>query len=388
MSEWKEYKLGDVVSISSGFAYKGEFIGRGESFLLGMGCVSFKEKFLHSGARLYAGDCPDRYCAEVGDIVLATRQQSDYLPILGMPAIIPDTYANKKLIIGANLYKVTNNSDFDNKYIYWLLKSVDYVRYIRSCQSGTSVRMITKANIENYTFKAPDKVTRDRISNILWNIEYKIDLLNRENATLEAMAEALFRQWFIEEAKEDWEEGKLEDEFDFTMGQSPSGDSFNEEGVGIPMYQGNADFGFRFPTRRVYTTQPTRFAEVNDTLISVRAPVGAQNMAMEKCCIGRGVAAFRYKKKPSYFSYTYYKFKSLLEEIKQFNDNGTVFGAMSKSDFENLEITIPDENTIMSFQQQVKIIDDKIVNNNNEIQTLIQTRDGLLQKLMGGEMKI
>lgn len=388
MSEWKEYKLGDVVSISSGFAYKGELIGRGESFLLGMGCVSFKEKFLHSGARLYAGDCPDRYCAEVGDIVLATRQQSDNLPILGMPAIIPDTYANKKLIIGANLYKVTNNSDFDNKYIYWLLKSVDYVRYIRSCQSGTSVRMITKANIENYTFKAPDKVTRDRISNILWNIEYKIDLLNRENATLEAMAETLFRQWFIEEAKEDWEEGKLEDEFDFTMGQSPSGDSFNEEGVGIPMYQGNADFGFRFPTRRVYTTQPTRFAEVNDTLISVRAPVGAQNMAMEKCCIGRGVAAFRYKKKPSYFSYTYYKFKSLLEEIKQFNDNGTVFGAMSKSDFENLEITIPDENTIMSFQQQVKIIDDKIVNNNNEIQTLIQTRDGLLQKLMGGEMKI
>ena len=388
MSEWKEYKLGDVVSISSGFAYKGELIGRGESFLLGMGCVSFKEKFLHSGARLYAGDCPDRYCAEVGDIVLATRQQSDNLPILGMPAIIPDTYANKKLIIGANLYKVTNNSDFDNKYIYWLLKSVDYVRYIRSCQSGTSVRMITKANIENYTFKAPDKVTRDRISNILWNIEYKIDLLNRENATLEAMAETLFRQWFIEEAKEDWEEGKLGDEFAFIMGQSPSGDSFNEEGVGIPMYQGNADFGFRFPTRRVYTTQPTRFAEVNDTLISVRAPVGAQNMAMEKCCIGRGVAAFRYKNNPSCFSYTYYKLKSLLEEIKQFNDNGTVFGSISKSDFENLDIVIPDENTIISFQQQVKAIDDKIINNNNEIHILIQTRDGLLPRLMGGEIKI
>jgi type I restriction enzyme S subunit len=68
-----------------------------------------------------------------------------------------------------------------------------------------------------------------------------------------------------------------------------------KKGVGIPMYQGNADFGFRFPTNRVFTTDPKRFAEIFDTLISVRAPVGEQNMANEKCCIGRGVAAFRYK---------------------------------------------------------------------------------------------
>lgn len=154
------------------------------------------------------------------------------------------------------------------------------------------------------------------------------------------------------------------------------------------MYQGNADFGFRFPTRRVFTTQPTRFAEINDTLISVRAPVGAQNMATEKCCIGRGVAAFRYKHNHDFYSYTYYKLKSLLEEIKQYNDNGTVFGSISKSDFENIDIVIPDKDTILNFQKQVKPIDDKIINNNNEIQTLIQTRDGLLSRLMSGEVKI
>jgi type I restriction enzyme S subunit len=202
------------------------------------------------------------------------------------------------------------------------------------------------------------------------------------------MAETLFRQWFIEEAKEDWKEGKLGDEFEFIMGQSPSGESFNEEGAGIPMYQGNADFGFRFPTKRIFTTQPTKFAEINDTLISVRAPVGAQNMAIERCCIGRGVAAFRYKNNSLFYSYTYYKLKSLLNEIKQYNDNGTVFGSISKSDFENLDIVIPDKDTILNFQKQVKPIDDKIINNNNEIQTLIQTRDGLLSRLMSGEVKI
>ena len=234
----------------------------------------------------------------------------------------------------------------------------------------------------------PSLEEQKRIAGVLSSLDDKIDLLHRENATLEQMAETLFRQWFVVEAKEDWEEGKLGDEFAFTMGQSPNGDSFNEEGIGIPMYQGNADFGFRFPTRRVFTTQPTRFAEVNDTLISVRAPVGAQNMATERCCIGRGVAAFRYKSNPSYYSYTYYKLKSLLEEIRQFNDNGTVFGSISKSDFENLDIMIPDDETIEMFQKQVKVIDDKIINNNNEIQTLIQTRDGLLPRLMGGEVKL
>ena len=171
------------------------------------------------------------------------------------------------------------------------------------------------------------------------------------------------------------------------MGQSPSGDSFNEDGIGIPMYQGNADFGFRFPTRRVYTTAPTRFAEENDTLISVRAPVGAQNMASEKCCIGRGVAAFRHKNK-SYYSYTYYKLKSLLEDIRQFNDNGTVFGSISKSDFENIDIVIPNMETIIAYQQQTMPIDEKIRNNHQQILALSTQRDSLLPRLMSGEVAV
>jgi type I restriction enzyme S subunit len=202
------------------------------------------------------------------------------------------------------------------------------------------------------------------------------------------MAETLFRQWFVEEAKEEWEIGKLADEFDFTMGASPPGESYNEEGVGIPMYQGNADFGFRFPTNRVFTTDPKRFAEIFDTLISVRAPVGEQNMANEKCCIGRGVAAFRYKNEKSFYTYTFYKMKSLMDEIKQFNETGTVFGSISKSDFENIEIIIPDKDSIFKFQNEAKPIDDKIIANTTQIRTLTAMRDTLLPKLMSGEVRV
>ena len=77
MSEWKEYRLGDILSLRSGFSYKGKFIGRGDSLLLGMGCVSYLEKFIMSGARPYSGSFDERYKVYPGDIVLATRQQSD-----------------------------------------------------------------------------------------------------------------------------------------------------------------------------------------------------------------------------------------------------------------------------------------------------------------------
>ncbi len=357
MTEWKEYKLGDVVNFGNGKERpkaKGSIPVYG-----GNGVLDYTNEYNYNGKTIIIGRV-GAYCGSV-------------------------YYADFPIWVSDNALAVKVKDNNCPKFLYYFLRNLN----LNVFAEGSSHPLVTQRLLNSIDIKFPnDVMEQERIAAILSSLDDKIDLLHRENATLEQMAETLFRQWFVVEAKEEWEEGKLGDEFDFTMGQSPNGDSFNEEGIGVPMYQGNADFGFRFPTRRVYTTQPTRFAEVNDTLISVRAPVGAQNMAIEKCCIGRGVAAFRYKNNPSYYSYTYYKLKSLLEEIKQFNDNGTVFGSISKSDFENLDIVIPDENTIMSFQQQVKPIDDKIINNNNEIRTLIQTRDGLLPRLMSGEVKL
>lgn len=198
MSNWKEYRLGDIITIKSGFAYKGSMIGSGENILLGMGCVSFLERFLVSGARIYGGDCADRYCANTGDIVLATRQQSDNLPILGMPAIVPKCLSGKKIIVGANLYLVDNQSDFSNEYIYWLLKTPQYVNHIRSCQTGTTVRMITKSNIEEFRFAAPEYEEREEIAHVLKTLDDKIDINKSINKNLEEQAQTLFKSWFID----------------------------------------------------------------------------------------------------------------------------------------------------------------------------------------------
>ena len=391
MSEWKEYKLGDFIKVKHGFAFKGDYIttDKTSNILVTPGNFNIGGGFKDDKLKYYSNyNFPKEYILKGGDIVVTMTDLSKDSDTLGYSAKIPYSknynYLHNQRIGLVQFIR----EDICQDFIYWLMRTREYQNYIVSSASGTSIMHTSPSRIEDYRCMFPPLEEQKRIASILSSLDDKIDLLHRENATFEAMAETLFRQWFIEEAKEDWVEGKLGDEFEFIMCQSPSGDSFNENGIGVPMYQGNADFGFRFPTRRVFTTEPTRFAEVNDTLISVRAPVGAQNMANEKCCIGRGVAAFRYKGNKSFYSYTYYKLKSLLAEIKQYNDNGTVFGSISKSDFENIDILMPDNDTILSFQEKVKVIDDKINNNNNEILIIVQFRDSLLSKLMSGKIKI
>ena len=268
------------------------------------------------------------------------------------------------------------------------MRTIDYHWYIVGAASGTSIRHTSPSSIKEYKFFLPPFPEQKVVAEVLSSLDDKIDLLHHQNKTLEDMAQALFRKWFADAGNEEWDIGTLSDEFDFTMGQSPPGASYNEEKQGTPLFQGNADFGFRFPSNRVYTTEPKRFAEKFDTLISVRAPVGEQNMAQERCCIGRGVASFRHKKNKDFYTYTYYKMKSLMNEIKQFNQEGTVFGSISKSDFEKLEIVLPPYDLIQSFQDSAQGIDEKIIFNQSQIHKLENLRDALLPKLMSGDVRV
>lgn len=400
-TKWKEVRLGDIMSITSGYAYKGEFIGKGDYVLLGMGCVSFSEKFLSSGARYYSQEVPDRYLVNEGDIVLATRQQSDNLPILGMPAFIPKRSDDKRLFIGANLYKVENNSEVDNKFIFWLLKTPFYVDYIKSCQTGTTVRMITKKDIESFTFMCPSLEEREKISKILWDIDDKIENNRKINENFEQQAQALFKSWFIDfepfkdgkfidselgPIPEGWRVGTLDEIATITMGQSPSGESLNDNKDGIIFYQGRTEFGFRYPSIRLYTTEPSRYAEPNSVLLSVRAPVGDINRALIKCCIGRGLASIR-----SLFgndSFLYYLMLSQRASLDIYNGEGTVFGSINRNALEGLKIIIPPHKIIDKFDEIVVGIDSAIKSHFLENERLSILRDTLLPKLMSGEIEV
>ena len=295
----------------------------------------------------------------------------------------------KGIISQALLILRSNPHEINRSFLrHYLSSSKGRNQMLNRSTGSVQVNLASRKIIETIPIPYPPQLEQKAIAEVLSSLDDKIDLLRRQNKTLEGMAEALFRQWFIEEAQHDWDELPFGEVFDFTMGQSPPGSSFNEEGVGMPMYQGNADFGMRFPSARVYTTEAKRMAGPGDVLMSVRAPVGAMNMAKEKCCIGRGVAAFRFKEEPSFDTYTLYKIKAMISEFMVFNDQGTVFGSIGKGDLLQMVVTSPPFNLIEKFEAEVGPLDHKIRANANEIVLLERKRDTLLPKLMSGEVRV
>lgn len=164
------------------------------------------------------------------------------------------------------------------------------------------------------------------------------------------------------------------------MGTSPKGETYNSIGNGSVFYQGRTDFGFRFPTIRLYTIDPKRFADKDDILMSVRAPVGDINIAKEKCAIGRGLAAL--KPKDGCYSYLYYTMMKLNSELKKFNDEGTVFGSITKDDIFALKIVALTEEERFSFESKVSAIDKSICCNEAEIEKLIEMKSILLSEFI------
>lgn len=380
MSEWKESILEDIALINPT-----ESLGKGTSAKkIAMELLKpFTKRVTGYTVEPFNGGMKFRN----GDTIVAR-----ITPCLenGKTAFI-DILDENEVGFGSTEYIVLREREgISNKqFLYYFAISDEFRDVAILAMTGSSGRQRVESDVvRNHKFLLPPLPEQKAIAGVLSSLDDKIDLLHRQNKTLESMAETLFRQWFVEEADEGWEKGKLPNEFDYVMGASPPGESYNENGDGIPMYQGNADFEYRFPKRRIFTTDPRRFAERFDTLISVRAPVGAQNMADEKCCIGRGVAAFRYKANNSYYTYTYFKMKSLMKEIEQFNNTGTVFGSISKSDFDEISIDMPPVKIVTLYQNEVKPIDDKIILNCSLIRSLEKLRDNLLPKLMSGEVRV
>ena len=121
-----------------------------------MGCVSFTDRFVDTGMRQYSDNTPETHVVTSKDIIIATRQQSENMPILGFPAMIPPNLRDKRLVIASNLYRVINNSKLSNEFIYQILKSENYQNRIKEQTKGTTVGMITKDAIEDFIFEAPN----------------------------------------------------------------------------------------------------------------------------------------------------------------------------------------------------------------------------------------
>ena len=392
MSEWKEYRLGDILSIKSGFSYQGKFIGTGNSLLLGMGCVSFKEKFLMSGARPYSGPYDERYKVHSGDIVLATRQQSDNLPILAMPAMVPDSLKDKDIVIGTNLYKVEiTDTTFSSVFIYWLLKTKRYVNYIAGVKTGTTVSMVTKKNVEDFTFFAPtDPKEREEIASIISSLDDKIAVNKKICENLEAQAQALFKHWFVDFAPfkdgkfveselglipEGWRVGTLGDIAEFKRGKTIT-KSDVKEGL-IPVVAGGLEPAY-------YHNQSNTSSRVI-TISGSGANAGFTRMyyqpvwASDCSYVDNATTSFLHT------AYCYLLTNKKKVDALQW---GAAQPHVYAKDINKLPLVIAPLDVLNHFEELISGMFDLIEVNDKETLRLAFLRDTLLPKLMSGQIKL
>ena len=208
---------------------------------------------------------------------------------------------------------------------------------------------------------------------ILGTLDDKIENLEETNAKLQTYCLEQYRLLFSE-----IERVPLSNIATITMGQSPSGSTLSDK-EGVIFYQGRTDFGFRYPTVRLFTTAPKRMAKANDVLLSIRAPVGDVNIASVECCIGRGIASISSK----YNSFIYYSILNQKADFDIYNNSGTIFGSINRDAL--LSFKIPASNIILieRFESIASNMDKAIHNNTLEIEKLQYLKQMYLKKFFG-----
>jgi type I restriction enzyme S subunit len=379
MSSLIEYKLSDLMKIKYGKDHK--HLADGKYPLYGSGGIMrFVEKPLYDGE----------------SILIPRKGTLGNLFYLNEPFWSVDTM----------FYSQIKQELVLPKYLFYTLKTCD----LASLNVGSAVPSLTTEVLNEVLISIPPLPTQKAIAEILSSLDDKIELNNQINENLEALAQALFKQWFVDfefpnqngepykssggemidselgEIPKDWKPSILKDEFKINMGQSPKGETYNEIGEGMIFFQGRTDFGFRFPSIRLFTTDPKKIARKGETLISVRAPVGDINRALEECCIGRGLGAIEEKNNHQF--YTYYKILSIQTELKSYDNEGTVFGSINKDTLGGLKTIVPVLDLVERFDQLIKPIDDQIETLSKETESLKNLRDTLLPKLISGELEV
>ena len=385
-------QIGEVASFQNGYAFKSkDFVQDGKYKIIKIKELkNGKVRFFNDSASVNVDDerIIEKYIVEKGDVLFALTgdpvNKNNPLSWVGRVSVYED---DQLVLLNQRVCKLIPKKRLNAKYIYYYFRVFNNFYALASIAKGSASQAnISTKDIEAMEITLPSLNIQNKIVSVLDSIEEKINQNNKINKNLEQQAQAIYQQMFIGNASSDWAKGTLSDIADITMGQSPSSSSYNEDGNGTIFFQGRAEFGFRFPTVRLYTTEPKRIACANDTLMSVRAPVGDLNVAHTNCCIGRGLAAIHSKNNRQ--SFVLYTMLSLKKQLDVFNGEGTVFGSINRISLNEMPLLIPSSEKIDEFEALVAPMDAAVRNNYDEICRLEQLRDTLLPKLMSGELDV
>jgi type I restriction enzyme S subunit len=383
---WRECRLGEVAEINRN-NIDNEY---SQNKILYLDTSSITRGKVDCYQELLLSDAPSRAKRLVKDkdIIYSTVR-----PIQRHYGIIKNPPQNLVVSTGFTVIE-TNQKKADSFFIYYFLTSDEIVEYldIIAEASTSAYPSLRPADIESLDILLPPLPEQRAIASVLSSLDDKIDLLNRENQTLEQMAEAIFRQWFIEEADEKWEEKQLGELITVKRGGSPRPiqDYLSETGyLWLKISDAtNEKSPYIFEVKehiKKSGLSKTILLKKGSLVLSNSATPGIPKILEVDACIHDGWLYFP----NSYFSkeFLYLLFKTIRENLISYG-NGSIFINLKTDILKNYKISVPEEKDLLVFQRKIESYFNKIIQNCIQIRTLEKLRDTLLPKLMSGEVRV
>lgn len=394
MSSWRTFELGGLVSLASGGSfptkYQGEKDGDYDFYK-----VSDMNNFLN---KKYMSKSKNKVSEKIKE-----KMKSKIHPpeTIIFPKVGAALLTNKRRILTKpsafdnNIMGVIAKDKIDYNFLYYYLSTIDFVKY---SQTG-AIPSINNKIVSSLIIDLPENIyEQQKIAAILSSVDEVIEKTEQIIEQTNTMKKGLMQQLFTKgightefrdsefgKIPSDWEIVPLTEKAEIIMGQSPNSVDCNENGEGLPFYQGVSDFGSIYPNPTRFCTKPKKIAQKNDVLLSVRAPVGEVNIVNQKVVIGRGVSAIKPKNINHIFLFYYLKYhKNKWDRLQQ----GSTFTAINKNDLMNIRIF----NTLDNEQQEIVSMltnqDEKIEIEKNNLEYLIKLKQGLMQQLLTGKVRV
>ena len=441
--EWKLVKLGDLLEITHGYAFKGEFFREEPpgDFLLSPGNFAIGGGFKSDKFKYYIGDVPENFVLTEGDILITMTDLSKAADTLGYPAIIPKSPKNYRFLHNQRLGKVIINFDglVDKIFLYYQLRTNCYRNEVLASATGTTVKHTSPNRIKVYQFYLPPLPEQKAIARILSSLDDKIELNRQMNETLEAIAQTIFKSWFVnfdpvrakiegrqpagmdaataalfpDELEESslgqipkgWKVKAVGDLVDIKHGYAFKGEFFRTEPPGdILLTPGNfaRGGGFKDDKFKYYIGEvPEDFVlDEGDLLVSMtdlskagdtlgypalipppRKSLYLHNQRLGKVIVKLNVPVSKF--------HLYYLLRT--DEYRHevlASATGTTVKHTSPDRIKNFKFPFPNNETSLRFGEVIAPMYEKFSANQEESRTLAAIRDTLLPKLMAGEIQV
>ena len=382
MSEWKEYKLGEITTeIGDGIHGTPNYSEDGEFYFINGNNIS-------NGKIMIKGDTKRVNRIEFEKYKKSLSNRTILMSINGTIGNV-GFYNDEKCILGKSACYFNLKDNVDKNFVYYTFLTDDFQSHLLNIATGTTIQNVPLKGLRESIILLPPLDEQKRIASILTSIDDKIDLLHRENATLEVMVETLFRQWLIEEAKEHWNEMPLTKIANFTNGLAcqkypPKNDIDKLPVLKIRELANGISSDSDYATTEVANEY---MVHAGDVIFAWSASLMVKIWDGEDCILNQHLFKVTSDSFPKWFYYCWCKYH-LNEFITIAQSHATTMGHIKRGDLENAMVLVPSNNELKVMSDRFDCIIQKLENNNKEICTLIQTRDNLLPKLMNREITI